>query len=392
MFKVLIWDYVGVSAQWFEQVADKKDIEVVGTITPTEPTPEILLKADAWDWLLIFEQGARNFFDATIQVLKLPLDKVIYALDINSWVQHPKATYTLLNNVGGGIVHRVLTLNELKSLNAFVTCTVEGLSYIATSKDNTIMDNMYIQRVNWASSDMKTFQELAKKYYNVDDSAGYFLDLGANIGTTGIYFTKKLAPNLKLLSFEPDPENFKMHRINLILNDMEDKATLVNCGLGDKFDELTMYRNLENPGGNGMFNYLLPKEKDFPTETVKIIPLDSYLAENKIAASEVRYIWIDTEGFEPQVLFGAKNLLRENPAPIFMEFNPMIWNKFGYYEQMMNLFKDCCYTHYILINELQQTGKEKVYPIDELWNFKKSTAWIGSLGDIFLIRRGALIA
>ena len=101
MFKVLIWDYVGVSSQWMEQVADMKDIEVVGTITPTEPTPEILLKADAWDWLLIFEQGARNFFNATIQVLKLPLDKVIYALDMNSWLQHPKTTYTLLNSVGG---------------------------------------------------------------------------------------------------------------------------------------------------------------------------------------------------------------------------------------------------------------------------------------------------
>ncbi len=101
MFKVLIWDNVGASSQWLEQAADKKDIEVVGTITPAEPTPEILLKRDAWDWLLIFEQGARNFFDATIQVLKLPLEKVVYALDIQSWAQHPKATYTLLNDVGG---------------------------------------------------------------------------------------------------------------------------------------------------------------------------------------------------------------------------------------------------------------------------------------------------
>lgn len=101
MFKVLLWDYAGISAQWLEQVADMKDIEVVGTITPSEPAPEILLKADAWDWLLIFEHGARNFFNATIQVLQLPLDKVIYALDMNSWLQHPKATYTLLNSVGG---------------------------------------------------------------------------------------------------------------------------------------------------------------------------------------------------------------------------------------------------------------------------------------------------
>ena len=102
MFKVLIWDYAGISAQWLEQVADMRDIEVVDTITPSNPVPKILLETDKWNWLLIFEQGARSFFDATIQTLRLPLDKVIYALDMNSWLQRPKATYTLLNGSGGG--------------------------------------------------------------------------------------------------------------------------------------------------------------------------------------------------------------------------------------------------------------------------------------------------
>ena len=237
---------------------------------------------------------------------------------------------------------------------------------------------------------MKRFHALAKKYYNVDDGAGYFLDIGANIGTTGIYFIKKLTPNLKLLAFEPDAENFKLLRTNLILNDMgDDKATAVNCGLGEKSDEMTMYRSLENPGGNGMFLGLL-SDKDCPTETIKIMPLDSCLAEKKIAAQDVKYIWIDTEGFEVQVLLGAKNLLRENPAPVFMEFNPMVWSKFGFYEKMMDLFKDCQYTHYILIAELEQTGRENVHPIEELWNFKDAKNWIGSLGDIFLIRKGAI--
>ena len=104
MFKVLIWDYTGISAQWMEQVADKEDIEVVGTITPKEPVPELLLKRDAWDWLLIFEQGARDFFDATIQALRLPLDRVIYALDTNSWVQRPKAAFSLIDMQRGGVI------------------------------------------------------------------------------------------------------------------------------------------------------------------------------------------------------------------------------------------------------------------------------------------------
>ena len=102
MFKVLIWDYVGVSAQWLDHVADKKDIEVVATMTPKDPVPELLLKRDAWDWLLIFESGLREFLDVTIEILNLPTGKVIYALDINSWLQRPKAIYNILSMDEGG--------------------------------------------------------------------------------------------------------------------------------------------------------------------------------------------------------------------------------------------------------------------------------------------------
>ena len=229
---------------------------------------------------------------------------------------------------------------------------------------------------------MKVFHALARKYYKVDDSAGYFLDLGANIGTTGIYFLKNLAPNLKLLAFEPDAENFKLLRVNIILNDLDSKATAVNCGLGDTFDTMTMYRNLQNPGGNGIFPY----QDNMPTETIKIMPLDAYFAENKIPARDVKYIWIDTEGFEAQVLLGAKNLLSENPAPIFMEFNPMMWNKSGRFEEMFALLKAVGYTHYIWIPELLKTGEDKLHPIDELLIWRSSDYWIGSLGDIFLVK------
>ena len=266
-------------------------------------------------------------------------------------------------------------------MNNFVACTVDGISYIATSKDNVIMHSMFVSRNNWAVSAMKRFQELSRQYYGVDDSAGYFLDLGANIGTTGIYFTTKLAPNLKLLSFEPDAENFKMHRVNLLLNDIgDDKATLVNCGLGDNFDEMTLYRGLSNPGGNS----ILKPGANKPTEIIKIIPLDSYLAEKQIAAQDVKYIWIDTEGFENKVLIGAKNLLRENPAPIFMECNLGAWDRSGLFEEFMSLLS-AQYSHFIHLYK-----GEKLYPLDALRTMERPNNVLGQIGDIFLIRKGAI--
>ncbi|MBR2773869.1 MAG: FkbM family methyltransferase [Selenomonadaceae bacterium] len=243
------------------------------------------------------------------------------------------------------------------------------------------MPRMFVQRINWANKEIKRFYELTKQYYNVDDSKGYFLDLGANIGTTGIYFLKKFTPNLKLLAFEPDPTNFKLHRLNLILNDMESMATVVNYGLGNESIDLPLQRSLTNPGGNS----IVRKDIKGLTEIIKVIPLDIYIAKNKIDAQEVKYIWIDTEGFEAQVLLGSKDLLKVNPLPIFMEFNLKAWDNSGCFEDMMTLLAES-YSHFIHMYR----GKEVLYPLETLRTFERPNNPLGQIGDIFLIKKGTI--
>lgn len=264
-----------------------------------------------------------------------------------------------------------------------MTCTtVDGLDFIATSNDVTIMRDMYLNRRTWSEYDMKLFHELARQFYQVDDSGGMFLDLGANIGTTGIYFTKKLAPNLKLLAFEPDPENFKMLRANLILNDIDRNSIAENFGLGAEENTQTMYRNPFNPGSNSMC--WGKDEAGREVETVRIISLDKYFAEKNLSAADVKYIWIDTEGFEMQVLLGAKNILTENPAPIFMEFNPYVYEKSGMYETMMNFLAEF-YASYVLSSEAAK-GAATVYPVENLRKFQ-GAASILEQHNIFLIKK-----
>ena len=378
--KVLICDYTGNATQWLEQFAIKKNLEIIGTITPA--TDKKLLAENSWEYLLVFEQGARQFFALLAQFMNISYERVIYALDWNSWTQHPAATLALINPASAEEVYRRLTFNIARQLNYFMAATTaEGLHYVATSNDNYIIRNTYSTHQNWAADDMKIFHQLAKKYYDIDDGDGYFLDLGANIGTTGIYFTKILAPNLKILAFEPDKENFKLLRANLILNDVENFVA-ENYGLGDEESEMTLYRDKVNPGHNGIFS----DDTGSESETVKIIPLDKYLTENKISPKDVKYIWIDTEGFEPQVLLGAQNLLTKNPAPVFMEFNPQFWAKSGYYEKLMRLLIKI-YEGYIWTKEINSADEVKVNPIENLWNFRNSTDNFGTMGDIFLIHK-----
>ena len=389
MFKVVLWDYTGESAQWAKTFL-KSDVEIIRTLRPDAPDQaEVIMRGD-WNFVLIFENGQRELFNEifkTMREINFSTDNIVFVNDFQNMLNNPTAVYALMKPETCDQFYRWWNFFNHKRWHHYHSASAEGLHYLATAADNFVIRSAYVQSKSHASDELKLFHNLVKRFYGVDDSGGgIFLELGANIGTAGIYFCKKIAPDMKWLAVEPDAENFKLLRVNTILNDMEERATLVNCGLGDKFDELTMYRNLSNPGGNGIFNKWLPSERNFPTETIKVIPLDAYLAENKIAASEVKYIWIDTEGFEAQVLLGAKNLLTQNPAPIFMEFNPMPWNKTGYFDKLVALLKSVGYTHFIWILEMTQRGQEKIYPIDKLFDWKNSDAWIGSLGDVFLIR------
>jgi len=103
MQKVLIWDNTGNTPAWCKKYLDMTDVDIVHTITPAEPAPEILLRRDAWDWLLIFEKNTRATFDTIINTLNLPAEKIVYALDGRHWLQRPKAVSAILNDSGGGV-------------------------------------------------------------------------------------------------------------------------------------------------------------------------------------------------------------------------------------------------------------------------------------------------
>lgn len=389
MFKVVLWDYDGTSAQWCSQYLKTDGVQIVRTLRPDDTDQaEVIMRGD-WNFVLIFEGNERAVFDEildTMRAMNISTDNIIFANAADDWLKNPAATYALMNQSALKEIEPYMTCTNHGKHHHYVAATTEGLQYIGYSSDSYIIWEMYTRDKNFAADEMQIFHALTKKFYGIDDSAGYFLDLGANIGTTCIYFVKKFAPNLNVLAFEPDPETFKLLRANLILNDLDDRTIAVNCGLGDKFDEMTMYRFTYNPGGNSLLNY----KADAPTETVKVIPLDSYLAEKNIAAQSVKYIWIDTEGFEAQVLLGAKNLLAETSAPVFMECNLLSWKNSGSLDKMIDLLKATGYTHFISIIELMTEHEEKIYPVENLAvavNFAKPP--IGQAGDIFLIKNFA---
>ena len=54
-----------------------------------------------WDYLLIFKQGTRQFFNEMVNFMNIAPERVIFATDLSSWLEKPAAVFALINPQGG---------------------------------------------------------------------------------------------------------------------------------------------------------------------------------------------------------------------------------------------------------------------------------------------------
>lgn len=144
-------------------------------------------------------------------------------------------------------------------------------------------------------------------------------DVGANKGQYA-QLARKHHPRALIYSFEPHPASFKC----LIdqVKDQEFKA--FNIGLGAEEGELNLYDYTDEPGSEhaslceGVMSNLY--DRAYTSTTVKVESLDGFCKKY-----EVRFIdllKIDVEGYELEVLKGARNLIEEGKVSIIQfEFN-----------------------------------------------------------------------
>ena len=119
------------------------------------------------------------------------------------------------------------------------------------------------------------------------------IDCGANIGELNIALKyKNIFPTY--YGFEPDVETFEC----LLLNNAKHKKNLFNIALSDKSGIGNLY--IDNEGGNSsLINFGSEK-----SNKVKLEKLDNMNIEGI-----VKLLKVEAEGNEPEVLYGAKNLL-----------------------------------------------------------------------------------
>lgn len=118
------------------------------------------------------------------------------------------------------------------------------------------------------------------------------IDGGANIGLTTLYFHQNL-PNAKIVSVEPDKDNYEMIKNNMRLNNFSVNGNLLNAGLWSKNTHIKTERSFRD----GEDWSVIVKETDNPENALKAYTISDIIEQN-FNGEIIDLLKLDIEGSE----------------------------------------------------------------------------------------------
>lgn len=354
--KAVAFDLIGNALNWLNQFADEDHMELREIITLEEDSPMAIAdlpRYDNWDVLLVFEEGVRDQVETLLNKLGISKDRVVYPMDMED------ANSALASYIFKGPIRKLLRYYSYRPEGyKYGMSYTEGFTYLNAVTDDVILPTMVFDNSNWAKDDMEDFHRLACEHFTFDKDQILFCDIGANIGTTCIYFKKQIDPDVKILAFEPSELNHRLLRVNALLNGVdESECTFVKKGVSDVSCTAGFKYDPENPGGSAVVS-----GEGEGGDVVELISLDDYFENSEFDPGMIKYMWIDVEGFEARLLAGAHNVLKRINVPIFMEFIPKFYmGKEGEFELLMKELESQ-FTGYICM----QDAEKGIQPVSRL--------------------------
>lgn len=162
-------------------------------------------------------------------------------------------------------------------------------------------------------------KHLIHKFYALLEEHNDFfvtIDLGAQTGSFSLL--AKYFPNSEWHSFEPLQEAADTLKSNLILNDIKN-VSVYQMAASNAACQLTLKMPVMSQWGLSTIGSNVLRFTPVMERTIECIDLDSFIESNKI--DKVHFMKLDTEGWELNILKGAKNLILRDHPIILMEYN-----------------------------------------------------------------------
>ena len=160
---------------------------------------------------------------------------------------------------------------------------------------------------------------------------GVAIDVGANIGMVTVPLAiSAQRVGSRVIAFEPFPRNVEWMRQNLLVNQIEEQVTVVNCGLSSAPGDATLLlrEDFETGAAIGNASVAEPGNNErFERVTIQLNTLDALWPS--FGSPRLDIVKIDIEGHEDRFLEGAKQTLFTNRPAILMEVNRAYYTRRG---------------------------------------------------------------
>lgn len=159
---------------------------------------------------------------------------------------------------------------------------------------------------------------------NIIHEGDVVVDIGGNIGYYTLILSNIVGKRGKVFSFEPGLENFSILEKNIMANNLQN-TVIERLAISDVSSKTKLYL-AEGPGGHKIHHSNFCT-KNF--DVVNSITLDEYYKNNSLR-NEIKFIKIDVEGAEFNVLRGMESLLKNEGLKILLEIYGPFIREFGH--------------------------------------------------------------
>jgi FkbM family methyltransferase len=242
----------------------------------------------------------------------------------HTMTHHAKAVVKCAINYRGQRreIFRRYVFGASRRITPFVGVEQGGIRFILPTRDTLVGLDTFIHG-HYEIEKLAQALALAHKYGGKPLAGQDLLDIGANIGTTSIPAVKEHKA-AHVWAFEPAPDNVRLLRCNIHLNDLSERITVVPVALSDHDGEADL--GLSKMGG-GDHRVMTSNEEGYFGESswdrisVPVRRLDEMVDELGIDLSRVALAWLDTQGYEARILVGASGLT-SSTVPVLTEYWP----------------------------------------------------------------------
>jgi FkbM family methyltransferase len=164
----------------------------------------------------------------------------------------------------------------------------------------------YVGRAAYFTGDLDAkLTAICRRFVRPGDVA---LDIGANLGVITLLLSRLVGPSGRVHAFEPQPRMVELLRRSLERNERRN-VMVHDVALGARDAEMALTLCEGNAGAASLVRSVGAKTLRVPVRT-----LPAYL----VAEKRVRFVKIDVEGYELEVLEGARPWIEVSPPDVIL--------------------------------------------------------------------------